>query len=207
MDEDEPMTFGRWLHNKRREAFMSMDDLSDKSGCSKNYISVIEREIPSSRTGRPPRPSRDVAIALAKGVGGDVEYALELCGYVGLTAYPQKSPIDPVYRTIGIKLRKLREDRGLMQKHIAKKLDVSPEAMTKYENGQIAIPVDKLRVLAKFYKLPLDYFVEDDWRVEESQEAEYIASYRGAPEQFRESALLLLKAAIRKAEAESGHTE
>lgn len=59
------------------------------------------------------------------------------------------------------RLKDLREDNDLSQEKIAKLLKITRPQYSLYETGKRDIPVDLLRVLAKFYNTSLDYIVGD----------------------------------------------
>lgn len=49
------------------------------------------------------------------------------------------------------KLREIREDRDLLQKDIAKLLNVSQQTYSRYETGEISIDKNSLIKLTDFY--------------------------------------------------------
>ena len=57
------------------------------------------------------------------------------------------------------RLKGLREDRDLLQKDIAKYLDVTQVAYSCYEIGRRQIPVDALIKLANYYNVSVDYIL------------------------------------------------
>lgn len=57
------------------------------------------------------------------------------------------------------RLKGLREDRDLLQKDIAKFLDVTQVAYSCYEIGRRQIPLDALVKLAKYYNVSVDYIL------------------------------------------------
>lgn len=57
------------------------------------------------------------------------------------------------------RLKGLREDRDLLQKDIAKILNVTQVAYSCYEIGRRQIPVDALIKLALFYNTSIDYLL------------------------------------------------
>lgn len=57
------------------------------------------------------------------------------------------------------RIRELREDRNLLQKDLAKVLNCSQVAYSRYELGQRDIPTDVLIKLAEFYKTSVDYLL------------------------------------------------
>ena len=59
------------------------------------------------------------------------------------------------------RLKDLREDNDLTQEKIARLLNITRPQYSIYETGKRDMPVDLLRVLAKFYNTSLDYLVEE----------------------------------------------
>lgn len=57
------------------------------------------------------------------------------------------------------RLKDLREDMDLNQSEIAKVLKTTQQQYSKYEIGIRLIPIDKLNILADFYKTSIDYIV------------------------------------------------
>ena len=57
------------------------------------------------------------------------------------------------------RLKDLREDRDLLQKDIAKVLNMSQTGYSKYEVGTNDIPTKILIQLAKFYNTSVDYIL------------------------------------------------
>ncbi len=55
------------------------------------------------------------------------------------------------------RIRALREDHDKTQSEIAELLKVGQRTYCDYELGKIRIPVDSLIVLAKYYKVSMDY--------------------------------------------------
>ena len=58
-----------------------------------------------------------------------------------------------------IRLKEIREDRDLLQKDIAKILNISQVVYSRYETGIRLIPIDKLDKLANFYNTSTDYLL------------------------------------------------
>ena len=57
------------------------------------------------------------------------------------------------------RLKDLREDNDLYQKQIADIIKVSQQYYSEYELEKRPIPLEKLIILADFYKVNLDYIV------------------------------------------------
>lgn len=55
------------------------------------------------------------------------------------------------------RIRDLREDRDLKQRHLAEFLNCSQQVYSNYELGQRDIPTDVLIQLANFYCVSIDY--------------------------------------------------
>ena len=57
------------------------------------------------------------------------------------------------------RLKDLREDRDLTQAELAKYLGCSQTTYSRYETGDLNVPVDILKMLAKFYSVSIDYII------------------------------------------------
>ncbi len=57
------------------------------------------------------------------------------------------------------RLKDLREDKDLLQKDIAKYLNMSQTGYSKYEVGTNDIPTEILKKLADFYNTSIDYLL------------------------------------------------
>lgn len=55
------------------------------------------------------------------------------------------------------RIKDLREDADLLQKHIAEVLNISIQQYSLYERGDREIPFHHAITLAQFYKVSLDY--------------------------------------------------
>lgn len=60
------------------------------------------------------------------------------------------------------KLKKARVNSGDTLAGVAEKLSLNISTLTRYENGSILPPLDKLEALAKLYSVPVTYFVADN---------------------------------------------
>ncbi len=57
------------------------------------------------------------------------------------------------------RLRELREDHDLLQKDLAKVLNCTQVAYSRYELGKREIPTDALVVIADYYHTSVDYIL------------------------------------------------
>lgn len=57
------------------------------------------------------------------------------------------------------RLKDLREDNDLMQKEVADIINTTQQQYSKYELGIRLIPIDKINILADYYKTSIDYIL------------------------------------------------
>lgn len=68
-----------------------------------------------------------------------------------------------LYEEIGSKIKQLREDRGLTKMDLARELDYeSDTAIHLIEKGKRKVSLDKLKIIANFFKVPFSYFISED---------------------------------------------
>ncbi len=77
--------------------------------------------------------------------------------------------------TLREKLIVLRDKAGITQMSLAHQLGVSRQAVTRWESGDTAPSMDKLKALAKIYDVSLDWLCSDaDESYENKEKAESI---------------------------------
>lgn len=64
------------------------------------------------------------------------------------------------YRNVVKKLRSARNEAGLMQVAVAKRLKKPQSYISKIERGERRVDVAELSILAKIYKKSIDYFIK-----------------------------------------------
>lgn len=69
-----------------------------------------------------------------------------------------KEELELVRKNIASKLRGLRAEKGLSQKETALKTGLDIGTVIRYENGNTTQSLDKLIILANYYKVNLLYF-------------------------------------------------
>jgi transcriptional regulator with XRE-family HTH domain len=77
-----------------------------------------------------------------------------------------------VYKTIGKKLREVREKNGYTQTEVEKATGVKRELLSYYENGRREIDIATLEKLAAFYGYSIEYFIKN------TEEPEITLSFR-----------------------------
>lgn len=73
--------------------------------------------------------------------------------------------------SLGEKLQSLRRARGLSQEQLALALNVSRQAVSKWETGESTPDLDKLRALSAYFGVTTDYLIWDDRPAERSAPA------------------------------------
>lgn len=64
--------------------------------------------------------------------------------------------------TFGEKLQKLRRESGLSQEKLAEQLNVSRQAVSRWELGTASPDVDNIVRLSKFFQVPIEYLMLED---------------------------------------------
>ncbi len=57
------------------------------------------------------------------------------------------------------RIREMREDKDLLQKDLAKILNISQQQYSRYESGENELSYEGLIQLAKFYNTSIDYIL------------------------------------------------
>lgn len=65
--------------------------------------------------------------------------------------------------TLGEKIQKLRKDHNLSQEKLAEILNVSRQALSKWELGSSVPEVEKIVLLSRYFNVTTDYLLKDDW--------------------------------------------
>lgn len=58
-----------------------------------------------------------------------------------------------------MRIRELREDRGLTQKQVAQVLSTTQQVYSRYEMGKNEMPIRHLLVLCNYYQVSADYLL------------------------------------------------
>lgn len=61
-----------------------------------------------------------------------------------------------------LKLKKLRENRGMTQAELGKALDISPSAIGMYEQGRRIPDISTLKKISSFFSVSVDYLIENN---------------------------------------------
>ena len=60
------------------------------------------------------------------------------------------------------KLVSLRKEKGITQLKVAEELDISRQAISRWESGVAMPSTENLRRLSELYSVPLDYLINED---------------------------------------------
>lgn len=63
--------------------------------------------------------------------------------------------------TLNRKLASLRKKEGLSQAEVSEKLDVSRQAVSRWESGDSKPSIENLQSLCRLYNVPLDYMLDE----------------------------------------------
>ena len=111
-----------------------------------------------------------------------------------------EKPPDKQISAMGELIRKARQDAGLTQAQLAKKIHLKRLAVSDMENGKVEISAQTIPLLASSLDKPISYFFPAFVRKEipseqlSSQEQELLFHFRNIwPEHLREVAINLIK--------------
>ena len=95
--------------------------------------------------------------------------------------------------TLGEKMKTLRASRGLSQEQLAAELNVSRQAVSKWECGDAAPDLDKLRAICAYFGVTTDYLIwENEEDAPKAAVPEKKSASRGRNEVFSNVLLLAL---------------
>ena len=150
------MTLGDIIKNYRVTHSLSMDAFSEKSGISKAYISLLEKN-KHPKTGKPIAPSIQCIKQAADGMSMDFDTLFKkIDGSVVLDEEENFSSES----TISERIKKLRKALNLTQTEFGERLGVSRSVINNIERNALARPDQKLSL----YKLICNEFnVREEW--------------------------------------------
>lgn len=79
---------------------------------------------------------------------------------------------------IGKNIRKLRDKNNITQERLAEYLNISPQAVSKWENGTALPDITLVPVIAAFFEVSIDSLFESGVDYENRRESEYRKKYR-----------------------------
>ena len=64
--------------------------------------------------------------------------------------------------SISAKIQQLRKSNGLSQEQLAEKLEVSRQAVSKWESGVSSPDMEKIVLLSELFEVSTDYLIKDE---------------------------------------------
>lgn len=74
-------TFNKWLESARKSAGLTQGELARRAGCTRAYISSLERGVIEGASNEPIKPSLKIVDAIARGLGVPSQIPRRLAGY------------------------------------------------------------------------------------------------------------------------------
>lgn len=63
-----------------------------------------------------------------------------------------------------MRLKELREEKGVTQKNVAEEIGCSANTYARYENEKRQPDIQTLKALSKYFEVTIDYIVCNNWR-------------------------------------------
>ena len=82
---------------------------------------------------------------------------------------------------LGEKIKQLRISQGLSQTEFAKRLFVTPGAVSQWEKNRTAPDTERLMAIAKEFSIPLDYFSDKQYSEAELIKQQVLIKLNGQP--------------------------
>ena len=95
---------------------------------------------------------------------------------------------------IGLKIKRIREDRKLSQLFVAEKLGISQNAYSKLENNISKLTIDRLKDIAKILEVPDEELLNNETNIfnfTNNKTANGYATYQTTSEVYEETILFL----------------
>ncbi len=96
--------------------------------------------------------------------------------------------------SISEKIQQLRKSNGLSQEQLAEKLDVSRQAISKWESRTSVPDVEKIVLISELFKVSTDYLLKDENTVECGVDAQHCVQVPQKQEDnMKKMSVILLK--------------
>ena len=74
--------FAEWVYRRREAAGFTQEELANRAGCKKAYISKLEKTSPHPVGQKPPAPTLEFLAKLARALGAPMSEPLIALGYL-----------------------------------------------------------------------------------------------------------------------------
>lgn len=154
------MTLGDIIKDYRTQHNLSMDAFSEKSGISKAYISLLEKN-KHPKTGKAIAPSIQCIKQAANGMDIDFNILFSM-----LDCDVSLSEMDNItsYVQIGYKIKEARKQKNLTQKQLADLIGASHNSLSDWENDKNKPDLDTIGMICDVLDITPNYLFgkEDD---------------------------------------------
>lgn len=100
-------TFSTWLEQTRKASGLTQEELARRAGCTRAYISLLERAVVETSSNEPVKPSLKIVDALARSLGVPAQIPRRLAGYHS----PDAESLDQIESRLLAYFRELSPDR------------------------------------------------------------------------------------------------
>lgn len=143
------MTIGEFIHRRRTELGLTLEDIGNATGVGKSTVKKWE-------TGFISNMRRDRINALAKIL--KVSPIIFINNYIDDYEAAINGNIHNL--SVGERIKKVREERNISQTELADAVNLSKQNLYKYENNIITnIPFDKIEAIAKYLEVSPVYLM------------------------------------------------
>lgn len=99
--------------------------------------------------------------------------------------------------TIGEKIAYIREQREVLQKELAKAIDVAPEILNRIEKNKRPVRAEELKAIADYFEVSTDYLLERETPNSKSNinedEMNIVLSYRSLDDEGKTAIKWIIK--------------
>jgi len=157
-------SFGEWLRDERTRLEMTLQDIVDNGAdCTVSYLSNLERNYPLGKDGSPPKPSRRIAVSVARALGVEEQDALRAAGLdsTGVIDTVDSDTRDKMV-AFGRRLSDALYAARKQQKDLAAALGVSETIVSKWIAGEKSPMFGKIDEIARFVDCQVGWLYGDD---------------------------------------------
>lgn len=154
------MTLGDFIHKYRKENKLSMDEFAIKSGLSKAYVGLLEKN-KHPKTGKEITPSIDIIKKVADAIGMGFDELFNSIDSTTKIIVGTNVSIDTAVSTnkFSSQLKQLRTEKELSQQELANIIGVSKSSINMYERGEREPGLETLETIANYFNVDMDYLM------------------------------------------------
>lgn len=117
--------FGNWLATNRKRAGLTQEELGERAGCTRGYISALERGVTESKSQRPIRPDLALVDSIARALQVSQAEARIAAGYAPDALLPdqERAIEDSMLNSMAYKLERLDKKKAEKYRELLRILD------------------------------------------------------------------------------------